>query len=320
MCSTSAIESQVLDDAAGTNFSEPIQSPPDLTTPEGQRASLNMIYHRALRALLILLALSLAPSLVSAQHLILPPKCALPARATAGDKDCVTTSESHTQVPAALPPQPRSRTLSGLFRRLFADEETIWTSPSRVSRDQIKWIVPLAAITAVMISTDNRAIARLGSPRDFAEDSRDLSRLGSGFATFGAAGSIYVVGKLTHNERATETGTLGVEAIIHASIVANVLKLATARERPNTYRGDGSFWDGGHSFPSGHATVIWALATVVADEYGGKPLIRFGAFGVAAAVAAARVTGQNHFPADVLVGSALGYLIGHYIVRRHSRY
>jgi membrane-associated phospholipid phosphatase len=279
-----------------------------------------MIHHRPARTILIVLALSVVPSTVSAQRLILLPKFESPPAQIADDKDCLTIAESNSQVPATLPPQPRSKALSRLFGRLLADEKTMWTSPSRVTRDEIKWIVPLAAITAVMISTDKRAIAGLGSPRDFAEDSRDLSSLGSGFAAFGAAGGIYVVGKLTHNERATETGMLGVEAIIHASIVANVLKLATARERPNIDRGDGSFWDGGHSFPSGHATVIWALATVIAEEYSGKPLIRFGAYGVAAAVAAARFTGQNHFPADVLVGSALGYLIGHYIVKRHSKY
>jgi len=189
-----------------------------------------------------------------------------------------------------------------------------------VKREDIKWIAPFAVITAAMISTDNRAIAKLGSPRDFSEDSRDLSSLGSGFVTFGAAGSIFVVGKLTHDERATETGVLGIEALVHSSIVANVLKLVTARERPNKPQGHGSFWDGGKSFPSGHATVIWALSTVVAEEYSNKPVIRFGAYAVAAAVAAARFTGQNHFPSDVVVGSTLGYLIGHYIVKRHSRF
>jgi hypothetical protein len=279
-----------------------------------------MRYHRAAPILLIALALSAAPSTVAAQHLILPPKCELPRPATAGGNDCVTPSDAQSQAPAPPPPQTRSSLLSRLFKRLLDDEKTIWTSPSRVKREQIKWIVPFAAITAVMISTDNRAVVKLGSSQDLSEDSRDLSSLGSGFVTFGAAGSIYVVGKLTHNERATETGVLGIEALIHSSIVANVLKLATERERPNTPHGNGSFWDGGKSFPSGHATVIWALSTVVAEEYSNKPLIRFGAYAVAAAVAAARFTGQNHFPSDVVVGSTLGYLIGRYIVKRHSRF
>ena len=279
-----------------------------------------MIHHRSAPILLIAIALSAATSTVAAQHLILPPKCELPRPATAGGKDCVTPSDAQSQGPGTPPPQRHSRPLSRLFNRLLDDEKRIWTSPSRVKREDIKWIAPFAVITAAMISTDNRAIAKLGIPRDFSEDSRDLSSLGSGFVTFGAAGSIFVVGKLTHDERATETGVLGIEALIHSSIVANVLKLATERERPNKPQGHGSFWDGGKSFPSGHATVIWALSTVVAEEYSNKPVIRFGAYAVAAAVAAARFTGQNHFPSDVVVGSTLGYLIGHYIVKRHSRF
>jgi membrane-associated phospholipid phosphatase len=30
-----------------------------------------------------------------------------------------------------------------------------------------------------------------------------------------------------------------------------------------------------------------------------------------------RVLGQEHFPADVLVGGAAGWFIGHYVVKRH---
>ena len=32
----------------------------------------------------------------------------------------------------------------------------------------------------------------------------------------------------------------------------------------------------------------------------------------------ARVTSRNHFPSDVVVGSAIGYLAGGYVYRQHS--
>jgi hypothetical protein len=35
-------------------------------------------------------------------------------------------------------------------------------------------------------------------------------------------------------------------------------------------------------------------------------------------VSVARVTSRNHFPSDVLVGSAIGYLAGGYVFRQHS--
>jgi len=272
------------------------------------------------RRFLVVLALSLVPVKVSAQHLILPVDYKLGLHPAEDKKIDGIDSETQSQVPVTPGSQSKTKQLNQIFKRLLSDEQTIWTSPTQVKRDQVKWIIPLAVATGVMIATDYHSIKELGTPREFAENSRDLSSIGSGFATFGAAGSIYLIGELTHNQRATETGALGIEALIHASIVANILKLATTRERPNKVQGNGSFWDGGKSFPSGHSTVIWSLAAVIGEEYKAKPWVQISAYGVAAVVATARVTAQTHFPSDALVGSALGYLIGHYIVKRHSKF
>jgi membrane-associated phospholipid phosphatase len=38
---------------------------------------------------------------------------------------------------------------------------------------------------------------------------------------------------------------------------------------------------------------------------------------VSTGVSLTRVLGQEHFPTDVLVGSAAGWLIGHYVYRKH---
>ncbi len=41
------------------------------------------------------------------------------------------------------------------------------------------------------------------------------------------------------------------------------------------------------------------------------------AFGAATGISLSRVAARQHFPSDVVVGSALGYLIGHYVYRAH---
>ncbi|HEV7842047.1 MAG TPA: phosphatase PAP2 family protein, partial [Pyrinomonadaceae bacterium] len=115
-----------------------------------------------------------------------------------------------------------------------------------------------------------------------------------------------------------EMGLLGAEALIDSGIVAQGFKLATQRTRPREDDAGGEFFDGGNSFPSGHATSAWSLATVFAYEYGKhRPLVRVGAYGLAAAVSLSRYTGRNHFLSDVLVGSAIGYGIGRYVYRTH---
>jgi undecaprenyl-diphosphatase len=60
------------------------------------------------------------------------------------------------------------------------------------------------------------------------------------------------------------------------------------------------------SFPSGHATIAFACATVIAWQV---PRLAFPAFALAAAIAWSRVYVGVHWPLDVLGGAALGVLV-----------
>ncbi|HEY6836497.1 MAG TPA: phosphatase PAP2 family protein [Gaiellaceae bacterium] len=60
------------------------------------------------------------------------------------------------------------------------------------------------------------------------------------------------------------------------------------------------------SFPSGHATIAFACATVIAWR---APRLAFPAFALAAAIAWSRVYVGVHWPLDVLGGAVLGTLI-----------
>ena len=109
---------------------------------------------------------------------------------------------------------------------------------------------------------------------------------------------------------------LGGEALIDGGIVAFGIKHATQRRRPRAQE-PGDFFEGGLSFPSGHTTAAWSLATVVANEYRHNRLVQVSAYGLATAASMARFTGRNHFLSDVLVGSAIGYGIGRYVYHQH---
>ncbi len=61
------------------------------------------------------------------------------------------------------------------------------------------------------------------------------------------------------------------------------------------------------SFPSGHATVAFACATVLALAV---PRLRWPLFALATLIAFSRIYVGVHFPLDVLAGAALGVLIG----------
>lgn len=275
---------------------------------------------------LVALACAGLPSTIAAPELPLPPSpVSSPSDGTAAANGLDAPAPAGPS-PAQTAPAPPSTTAGppvsrerSFFKDLLADEKAIWTSPRRIRPRDAAWLAPLGAATGVLIVTDRRASRELRHQSEEFLESDEISPLGSGYATFGAAGTLYALGRLRHNDRAQEAGLLGVEALIHSSIVVSGLKLVTNRERPTTAQGQGRFWTGGKSFPSGHAIHVWSFATVLAYEYPNQPLVRYGAYGLATAVGLSRFTGRYHFPSDVLVGSALGYLIGRYVVRHHAK-
>ncbi len=235
-----------------------------------------------------------------------------------------TTCLAQTSPATTTPPPQPSPTPSlerMFFRNILRDQRAIWTSPFNLKRESMTWLAPLGFSTAALMVTDRHTSGELvenGDNLSRLRVSKDISRFGSLYATGGVAAAFYLMGRAKNNARARETGLLGVEALMDSSIVVEVLKTVSQRQRPPTDHSSGEFFDGGSSFPSGHAITTWSLATVIAEEYGRhRPLVRFSAYGLASAVSLSRYTGRNHFLSDVLVGSAMGYGIGRYVYRQH---
>jgi membrane-associated phospholipid phosphatase len=207
------------------------------------------------------------------------------------------------------------------IKNVLLDQRAIWTSPFHIGRGDMGWIAPLGLSTAALLATDRHSAGEMiegGDNPTRLRISRDISRAGDFYTTGGIAATFYLIGRTTNNARARETGLLGAEALINGGLVSTALKLVSQRPRPRVDDASGEFFDRGNSFPSGHSISAWSLATVIAYEYGQhRPLIRFGAYGLATAVSLSRYTGRNHFLSDVFVGSAIGYGIGRYVYRTH---
>jgi membrane-associated phospholipid phosphatase len=210
--------------------------------------------------------------------------------------------------------------LARCFEDLLQDQEGIWTSPLRTKRSDLLWITPIAAGTGLGIAYDSEALHDLGVDQTRFNISNDISDFGSFYTTAGAGAGVYFLGLAKDNPKLAETGRLAAESVIDAGIVDVPLKIAANRERPYAGNGNGEFWPHGTrdftwdgSFPSGHATASWALAHVVSAEYPGV-WTSIGAYGFATVISVARITGQDHFPSDVLVGGTIGYLVSGYVI------
>ncbi len=233
-----------------------------------------------------------------------------------------TFAQTTPVAPAAQPqPTPRPTTEKNFFANILRDQKGIWTAPFHVHQRDAKWIAPLVLSTGALIVTDRRTSGALVSHGDNLNRlrvSKDISHFGSAYAAGGTAALFYIAGRLKHDERAKETGLLAAEAFLDSAIVAQALKVASQRQRPPVDNSSGEFFDGGSSFPSGHAISAWSVATVIGEEYGPRhPAVRYGAYALATAVGISRYTGRKHFLSDVLIGSAMGYGIGRYVYHQH---
>lgn len=226
-------------------------------------------------------------------------------------------------LPNAPVPQVESApevTLKGLPKAVLVDQKSIWTSPARIRTKDLVWLAPLAAATGVAIATDHYTMSSVVSQNpSFNADNVNASNvLIGGFIA--APVALFGVGQYEHDAKARETGLLGAEALLDGVVVEQGMKLVFWRERPSLDNSRGLFWQGDagwdSSFPSSHATLAWSSAAVIAGEYR-SPWVQASVYTLATGVSLTRVLGQEHFPTDVLVGSAVGWLIGHYVVRSH---
>jgi membrane-associated phospholipid phosphatase len=226
-------------------------------------------------------------------------------------------ADPHEDKPAPhATPSPTPSRERHFFADILRDQRAIWTSPFRLGRGDAKWLAPLGISTLALAATDQET-GQLSNNSRRISVSKDISQAGSIYSTAGLAAGFYLVGRATGNARARETGLLGGEALVNTAIVYSVLKSISQRPRPTIDDAHAEFFDGGHSFPSGHAAAAWSLATVIAYEYHGRRAVQVGAYGLAAAVSVSRYTARKHFLSDALVGSAIGYGVGRYVYKTH---
>jgi membrane-associated phospholipid phosphatase len=142
---------------------------------------------------------------------------------------------------------------------------------------------------------------------------------GAGYS-FGVLGAFYLDGLIVHNDRARLVAEDGLTASIVSGGITYLLKEGWGRARPTANKGTYDFfaYRGNTSFPSGHATQAFAVASVIAAHYGDNPWVDTAAYGVASLVGMARIDHDAHFASDVLAGAIIGTVVGRAIVRHRA--
>jgi membrane-associated phospholipid phosphatase len=205
---------------------------------------------------------------------------------------------------------------------ILKDQAAIWTSPARINERSVAFLVPLVLATTVTVTADHQIMS--STKLDNASLNSHAGTASNGLlgASVVAPAIIYGLGSIHHDDHATETGILGGEAMVDSLVVDEVMKAITMRERPTLDRAKGKFFQSSvgldSSFPSTHCMIAWSSAAVIASEYNG-PMTKITEYGAAAGLSLARVLAKQHFPSDVLVGSAVGWLVGRYVSHKHRK-
>ena len=202
---------------------------------------------------------------------------------------------------------------------LFArDSWQVVTAPARWQRRD--WITLSLGVVGVcgVASVDGlmRDVVQRNRSRALDDALEVIEPFGSHYSfyilgVFGAAGMVL------GDSKSTAVAMDGLTAnVIAGHMITPAFKRAVGRRRPFQTQETYSFHPFGRddSFPSGHATRAFAVASVVATHYDNW-WVRVTAYSVAGLVAAARVDHNVHFLSDVTAGALIGATVGRAVVR-----
>lgn len=221
-------------------------------------------------------------------------------------------------------------------RDFVEDAGRIWSSPFRIKERHVGPLIALAATTVFLIAADEDI---RGAFQGYADRHPWVGDVGPAITQMGGLGAVATAGfflgagLVFKDDRARDTGYLAACAMAQSFLVEQALKGLTGRQRP--YVADGiDRWSGPEaffkrydkanhglydSFPSGHSTWAFSLATVVALQYRHTAWVPVLAYTIAAGVGLTRVTMDRHWMSDVVVGAVIGHLVARLVVRSYTR-
>ena len=171
-------------------------------------------------------------------------------------------------------------------------------------RNSVYWLVGGAAAALAIHPADHTINRHLIVP-DAAAPFAPGKYIGSTQVQIAASLTTYIVGRANHKPRVQHIGMDLFEAQLLSEGIVQLTKVIVQRQRPELP--DGSHYPG-YSFPSGHASITFASATVLQQHLGWKAAVP--TFAIATYVAASRLHDNRHFASDVVFGATTGIIIG----------
>jgi len=217
---------------------------------------------------------------------------------------------------------------------LLSYPRTIWRLASAPAHfDRTDWLVAggVVAATGAFFALD-RGI------RDFWQDhvrngtteniSKVLDPFGQQWIGYGVLLTSYLAAETLEQTGAVRLRRekaallLSLESLLIGNGIEFGLKFMTGRDRPENasspfdFDGPGNGTHTNTSFPSGHSTSAFALASTLSEIYGDDyPWAPWVLYPIATGTALTRIDRNKHWASDVFVGAAIGYFVGKVVTR-----
>lgn len=227
--------------------------------------------------------------------------------------------------PDAAVPSTQAENVPGIFNRKYGRlllDDTIHTvtAPSRWGPDEWRQMgFAGAAIlgTGLLLDRPIRDAAQRHHNRSLDRVVDLFEPFGSQRYAFGILGGFYLVSVVNDDAKAMHVVQDGLaSSLIASGIITPILNEAVGRKRPRANEGASKFHPFGgsdNSFPSGHATEAFAMASVIAAHFD-APWVTTVTYGTAGLVGFARIYHDAHFTSDALAGALVGTFVGNSIV------
>ena len=236
-------------------------------------------------------------------------------------------SQPHTSFPRKQEklrdPQNKMELDRDYFKGIFSD--MVYTASSPLIWDRSDWITAgwVAGGTGMFIALDEEIHSTFKDNRGSTTDGLAgiFEPFGNGAFTIPSLAAFYIFGHFHEDEKAKRTTLIAMESFLITGLYTTVLKASFGRHRPSTGDSSTSF-DGfsidHNSFPSGHTSTAFAIATVFANQYEKTPYIKPISYGLATLTGLSRINDEKHWASDVFIGAALGYFTSKTLLRLHN--
>ena len=231
----------------------------------------------------------------------------------------------------------RSTTVLLLLTLLGVPASAQQTAPEPLfSATDAAWGLGFLGSTALLAPVDHYFAEQLQRPGS--QENRLLRKTAKGFELLGHPGALagiagaYAAGRITGDEGLAEVGLHAGAAFVLAEGITYLTKLTIGRARPYVDPDDsfnfgllrGVRYDYA-SFPSGHTSAAFAVASALTSETGLRPpsdqwWVGSLLYTTAALVGVSRMYNNQHWATDVVMGAAIGTFAGWKVVRyTHTR-